>query len=120
MAREIELETGQREEADRLRQVEEHRYDRADRKRPFEAEGDVDEHRDGGQPQGHEAVLQQLLADGRTHHLHAPDLAAMQSRLDRTPRLGGHRRFIAAGGRWLLEAEQHIIRPAELLDLHLP
>lgn len=44
----VEVEPGEREEADALRHVENERHDGADRERPLEAVPDVEQHREAG------------------------------------------------------------------------
>ncbi|KAG1245987.1 hypothetical protein G6F65_020933 [Rhizopus arrhizus] len=84
---------------------------------PFEAEAQVDHDADDHHQQGHQAVVQQLLADLRTDEFHAAQFDAGISRLQR-----GHDGF-ALGRRRLAflqrQADHYVVRGAEVLHLEV-
>ena len=116
MTGQIEVDLHHRHEAEREHQVVHVGDHGAERELPFEAEPEIDQDRADRHDDADRAVGQELARDARADHLDAAvfDLVAERA-LDLLDR--GLLRVLAAG--LLRDADQHVGRPAELLQLHL-
>ena len=89
----------------------------AERELPFEAEPEIDQDADDREHQADRAVGQQLARDARPDHLDAPVFDRRRRAPPRTFSTACLLRLLAA--RLLRDADQHVGRRAELLQLHV-
>ena len=114
-ARQIEFELKERIKADRAGHVVNQRGDGGHGELPFEPEPDIDQDADHGDDDSDGAARDQLARDGRPHDL---DAAILDPVAERLLDFGDGGLLLLLGG-LRGNADQDIVRRAELLNLHL-